>query len=74
MNDFLLWVMVFAFIAGILMLVSFKDRNAHPVQTDFNVVCLDGVEYWYRQSGYKSAMALRYTAEGTVITCGRSDD
>jgi hypothetical protein len=56
-------------VGGILFLSSEIDRNAQPATEEFNVICLDGVEYWYRQIGYKGMMAVRMTTEGNVVAC-----
>lgn len=56
-------------VGGILFWSSEIDRNAQPTTEEFIVVCLDGVEYWYRQSGYKGMMAVRMTTEGNVALC-----
>jgi hypothetical protein len=39
------------------------DRNATVVSSDFSVSCIDGVEYWYGQSGYKGYMSPRINNE-----------
>jgi hypothetical protein len=56
-------------VGGILFLSSEIDKNAQPTTEEFNVICLDGVEYWYRQIGYKGMMSVRMTTEGNVVAC-----
>lgn len=42
-----------------IALVMNADSNAVVEVADFNVSCIDGVEYWYGQSGYKGYIAPR---------------
>lgn len=42
-------------------------------QDDFSVICMDGVQYWYKErASYKLGyghMAVKFTKEGTVALC-----
>lgn len=54
---------------GLIYWIDTLDENAQPTTEVFNVICLDGVEYWYRQVGYKGMMAVRMNTDGTVSLC-----
>ena len=57
-------------VALILGVVSYSDKRATVEDNDFNVVCFEGVEYWYRRSGYSSILAAKYDADtGNIVTC-----
>ena len=57
-------------VLGILIwLVIMNDRTATVEPEDMNIVCLEGVEYWYRQSGHKGMLAVKYNTDGTVSLC-----
>lgn len=54
----------------LIFLFSMKDDAYVPPSDDFNIVCLDGVEYWHRYAGYKGVMAPRFDADTKqVVTC-----
>jgi len=59
-----------AIVAGMLTWIAISDQKAAPLEDEFNVICLDGVEYWYRQVGYKGMMAPKFTVDGDVVACG----
>lgn len=48
-----------AITVGLFALIFYLDDEAVVNVTDFNVSCIDGVEYWYGQSGYKGYIAPR---------------
>jgi hypothetical protein len=54
---------------ALLVLIGISDDHATVDEPDFNVVCLDGVEYWFRRSGYGQILAVKMTSEGTVVLC-----
>jgi energy-converting hydrogenase Eha subunit G len=55
---------------GVLFVVATSDSNAVVEVTDFNVSCIDGVEYWYGQAGYKGYIAPRIDSETLdFVTC-----
>jgi len=57
-------------VALILGVISYSDKRATVENNDFNVVCLEGVEYWYRKSGYTAILAAKYDADtGKIETC-----
>jgi len=57
-------------VALILGVLSYFDKHATVENNDFNVVCLEGVEYWYRKSGYTAILAAKYDAEtGKIVNC-----
>lgn len=62
-------LMLVALSAGIFILINITDNNATVDDDDFNVVCLDGVEYWFRRAGYGQILAVKMTPEGTVVLC-----
>ncbi len=62
-------LVLLAIAAAILLTITILDRNEKPEKAEFNVVCLDGVEYWYRQVGYKAVMAVKYNSDGTIAVC-----
>ena len=67
---FLISATVLILVALILGFVSYSDKRAIVENNDFNVVCLEGVEYWYRKSGYSAILAVKYDADtGTISTC-----
>jgi hypothetical protein len=56
------------FVGGVLVLMVIvfamnADSNAVVEVADFNVSCIDGVEYWYGQSGYKGYIAPRIDSQ-----------
>lgn len=61
----ILFVIVFA----VIWLAKTLDKQASPAVDDFNVICLGGVSYWYRQVGYKGMLAPKYNLDGTVELC-----
>jgi hypothetical protein len=70
MNPTALMFTVMITLAVILMAILLLiDSQATPLNTKFNVICLDGVEYWYRQVGYKGMIAVKYDADGVVSVC-----
>ena len=63
-------VAVVVLVALILGFVSYFDKRATVEDNDFNVVCLEGVEYWYRKSGYSAILAAKYDVDtGKISTC-----
>lgn len=56
---------------GLLVIVSAFDRQHTVDDTQMNVLCLDGVEYWYRKSGYNAIMSPRFNDDGKIVTCER---
>lgn len=57
-------------IAGILIISTNNvDKAAAPESEKFNVICLDGVEYWYRHVGYRGVMAVKLDTDGNVQIC-----
>ena len=61
---------VVIFITLVIGVISYSDKRATVEDNDFNVVCLEGVEYWYRKSGYTAILAAKYNAEtGKIETC-----
>jgi len=54
----------------ILASVKIMNGNATVENHDFNVVCLESVEYWYREAEYKGVLAVKYNADtGEIATC-----
>jgi len=61
---------VVIFITLIIGVLRYFDKQATVENNDFNVVCLEGVEYWYRKSGYTAILAAKYDADtGKIETC-----
>ena len=61
---------VVIFITLIIGVLRYFDKQATVENNDFNVVCLEGVEYWYRKSGYTAILAAKYDADtGKIATC-----
>lgn len=56
-------------VALMLWLVRVTDDAAVITPDDMNVVCLDGVEYWYRQAGNKAMLAVKFNTDGTLSLC-----
>jgi len=57
-------------VVGLFALIAYVDDNAVVNIGDFNVSCLDGVEYWYGQSGYKGYLAPRIDNETlSFVSC-----
>jgi hypothetical protein len=48
-----------AILAIVLAALAAFDDAATVDLSDFSVSCIDGVEYWYGQSGYKGYMSPR---------------
>jgi hypothetical protein len=53
------WAGSAAVVVLILGLLFWIDKAATVETSDFKVSCIDGVEYWYGQSGYKGYMSPR---------------
>ncbi len=68
-NTMSLLLMLCAVMVGLYILVSVADDHATVEDTDFNVVCLEGVEYWFRKAGYGQILAVKMTPEGDVVAC-----
>ncbi len=50
----------------IIMLATSKPTKEHH----FDVVCLKGTEYWFKQFGYKAVLAVKYNSDsGEIETC-----
>ena len=53
-----------------------KEQQANPVEktTEFSTICLDGVQYWWRNdAGGWSYFAPRYNAQtGKIVQCENS--
>ena len=64
-------IALLAVVFTIAFAIFYVDSQYSPPGDEvFNTTCLDGVEYWYRQSGYKATMAVRYDAETlTPVVC-----
>jgi len=61
---------VVIFITLIIGVLRYFDKQATVENNNFNVVCLEGVEYWYRKSGYTAILAAKYDADtGKIETC-----
>lgn len=59
MDWFIRIIMGALLLVGLLFVLVYVDSNAGVESSDFNVSCIDGVEYWYGQDGYKGYMAPR---------------
>jgi len=53
------WVSMLVLVGLIIGAVALADKAATVETSDFKVSCIDGVEYWYGQSGYKGYMSPR---------------
>ncbi len=57
------WVSMLVLVGLIIGAVALADKSATVEASDFSVSCIDGVEYWYGQSGYKGYMSPRINSE-----------
>jgi hypothetical protein len=58
-------------IIGMIFLIAGNQPPQPEVirtQETFDVLCLNGVEYWYRQVGYESTLAPRFNPDGISVT------
>ena len=71
MNELVGFLSVCIIVAAVVIYTVVQtDKNTTASKEDFNVACLDGVEYWYRQNGYKGYMAVRIDPQTlTARTC-----
>jgi hypothetical protein len=53
------FIAAFIAVAVVFAALYFVDSQAKVNSNDFTANCLDGIEYWYGQSGYKGYMAPR---------------
>jgi hypothetical protein len=66
------WFMVLLSAVTVVLFLGLRqlDNNAVIEISDFNVSCIDGVEYWYGQAGYKGYIAPRIDSETLdFVTC-----
>lgn len=70
------WSMVLLSVVTVVLLYAFAppdfEPGARPRErvADFDVSCIDGVEYWYGQEGNKGYLAPRIDSETLdFVTC-----
>jgi len=61
---------LFAVVGLILYLIISRQSDSTPTQSDLNISCLDGVEYWYKERGYRGVFAVKYGPDGKISLCG----
>ena len=69
MGEIIAWIIAGLGVVSLVFFVASLDRNASPSDEKFNTICLEGVEYWYRQSGYKGMLAAKLDTAGNIVLC-----
>ena len=51
---------------------SLEEKYTELTAKDFDIICLNGVEYYYRRALSSNAgfMAVKFNTDSTVSTCG----
>ena len=61
---------VFVLVVMIVLIAYNQEPGPEVIRTadHFDVLCLDGVEYWYRQIGTSTVMSPKFNPNGVTAT------